>query len=173
MEVKGDIQLGKDLPELVVGRLVVVQVCLAVWTGVLEVAEESTVESELLDTATQFLASLLRVVHRQAGKSTHAVAVVFDLLGSPVVGLKGCLLSRGLVGNALDTGDGQGDDSVSNAVSVGQTKTLAIDVVDLAHVAGAVLGGNVQRSFGLGLLLLAGTLIGLFENDFAQHVESL
>ena len=106
VDVQGDIQLGQDLPELVVGGLVVVEIGLAVGTGVLEVAKESTVESELLNTATQLLASLLRVVHRQTGKSTHAVTVVLDLIGRPVVGLSGSLLGQGFVGNTLDTGDG-------------------------------------------------------------------
>jgi hypothetical protein len=59
VDVRGEIELGEDLPELVVGGLVVVEVGLAVGTGVLEVPTESTVASEHLNTATQLLASLL------------------------------------------------------------------------------------------------------------------
>lgn len=98
VDVRGEIKLGEDLPELVIGELVVVEVGLTVGTGVLEVAKESTMASELLNTATQLLASLLGFVHGQTRKGAHAVAVVLNLVGRPVVGLSGSILGQGFVG---------------------------------------------------------------------------
>jgi hypothetical protein len=64
------------------------------------------------------------------------------------------------------------DNSVANAVSVGQTDKPIFDVVDLAHVVNTVLRGNVQGCFGLGCFFRAGALMGLLEKDLAQRVES-
>jgi hypothetical protein len=66
----------------------------------------------------------------------------------------------------------KGENSVANAVGVGKTDTPIFDVVDLAHVVNTVLRGNVQGSFGLGRFFRAGALMGILENDLAQHVES-
>ena len=49
-------------------------------------------------------------------------------------------------------------------MGVGQTDTLIVYDVGLAHVANNVLGGNVQVSFG--------ALRGFLENNLAQHAES-
>jgi hypothetical protein len=87
MAVQLDVELGEDVPELVVGGLVVVEVGLAIGTGVLKVATESTVGSELLNTATQLLVSLLSVVHGQMANGPMPSRLFLDLVRRPVVGL--------------------------------------------------------------------------------------
>jgi hypothetical protein len=146
MDVQVDVELGEDVPELIVGGLVVVEVGLAIGAGVLEVAKEGTVGPELLNTATQLLVSLLRVVHGQTASAPMPSRLFLDLVRRPVVGLGGSIPGQGFVGK--DTGNRQGYDGVANAMSVGQTDTLIVYGVDLAHVANTVLGGDVQISFG-------------------------
>jgi hypothetical protein len=129
---------------------------------VLEVAKESNVGSELLNTATQLLVSLLSVVHGQTANAPMPSRLFLDLVCRPVVGLTGSIPGQGFVGK--DTGNGQGYNGVANAMGVGQTDMLIVYGVDLVHVANTVLWGNVQVSFG--------ALRGFLENNLAQHVES-
>ncbi|KAJ6081551.1 hypothetical protein N7499_006425 [Penicillium canescens] len=162
MDVQVDIELGEDVPELVVGGLVVVEVGLAIGTGGLEVGTEGTVRSELLNTATQLLVSLLRVVHGRTANAPMPSRSFLDLVRRPVVGLSGSIPGQGFVGK--DTGNEQGYDGVANAMGVKQTDTLIVYVEDLAHVANTVLAGNVKVSFG--------ALRGFLDNNLAQDVES-
>lgn len=110
--VQRDVELLEDVPEGVVLRLVVEEVLLAVLSRVLEVAEQGAVEPELLDAAGELLAGLDGVVHGQAREGAKLVGLGLDLPGHPVVDLCGAAFSLGLVGDALDTGDGEGHNAV-------------------------------------------------------------
>lgn len=112
VDIQRDVELGQDLPEGVVLRLVVEEVLLAVPARVLEVAEQGAVEPELLDAAGEFLAGLDGVVHGQAREGAQLVGLGLDLLGDPVVDLCGAALGLGLVRDALDTGNSEGHDTV-------------------------------------------------------------
>lgn len=170
VDVKRDIQVLENLPEGVVLGLVIVQVRLAIGTRMLEIAEQRTVEAQLLDTAGELLAGLHGIVHRQAGEGTQLVGLGLDLFGDPVVDLGGAALGGVLVGDALDTGDGQGDDGVADAVLVGLLDANVVDVVDGGHVALTIGLFNVERCLVLRLGLLANHLVGLFKCNLSQHV---
>lgn len=199
VDVQRDVELLQDVPEGVVLRLVVEEVLLAVGARVLEVAEEGAVEPELLDAAGELPAGLDGVVHGQAREGAELVGLGLDLLSNPVVDLCGAALGLGLVRDALDTGDGEGHDSVvklsglshitvsqkikssllsrlvlknlrvANTVVISELDTLVVDVADLPHVTSAVILRNVQGRFPLRLGLHAGHLIGFLECDLSQH----
>ncbi|KMK54628.1 hypothetical protein Y699_06272 [Aspergillus fumigatus Z5] len=103
-EYEGNVELREDLPKGIVLRLVV--------------EEHNAVEAKILDAQVKLLASLNRIMHLQAGKSSQEVSVLLDLLCDPVVRHSRCL-RLGLVRNALSPGDSQGDHCTSNAMFVG------------------------------------------------------
>jgi len=84
---------------------------------VLDVVEESSVETKL-DATAELLSSLLRIVHRQSCKGTETITVVLNLFGDVIVDLGGVLLCLSRVADALNAGDSQRDNGVTDAMSV-------------------------------------------------------
>ncbi|EAL89900.1 hypothetical protein AFUB_065960 [Aspergillus fumigatus A1163] len=117
-EYEGNVELREDLPKGIVLRLVVEEVCFAIRPGMLKKTQHNAVEAKILDAQVKLLASLNRIMHLQAGKSSQEVSVLLDLLCDPVVRHSRCL-RLGLVRNALSPGDSQGDHCTSNAMFVG------------------------------------------------------
>lgn len=62
MDVDRDAKLFCHFPELVVLGLVVEEVRLSIWPGMLDVVDEGAMESELVDAACQLFSCLTRVV---------------------------------------------------------------------------------------------------------------
>jgi len=172
VDVDGHIQLLDDLPEGIIVWLIIVEVSLPVRASVLHVIQERTMEAKLCDTAAELSTSLRRVVHGETGKGAEAVAVVLDLIGDVVVA-EGCmLLSASWVGNALDTRDGKGDNSVTDTVGIGNIKSLGGDGLDLAHVSVKIFRRNVKSSLLVRLICQSRNLVGLLESDFSEHLEN-
>lgn len=101
-------------------------------------------EPQVVDAASELATGLGGIVHRETGKGAELLAVVFDLVGGPVVDLSDPALGLGPVDDALDTRDGQGDDGVTDAVVIREPDTLIFDVADLAHVTFAVARVDVE-----------------------------
>lgn len=102
-EYEGNVELREDLPKGIVLRLVVEEVCFAIRPGMLKKTQHNAVEAKILDAQVKLLASLNRIMHLQAGKSSQEVSVLLDLLCDPVVRHSRCL-RLGLVRNALSPG---------------------------------------------------------------------
>lgn len=126
-------------------------------------------EAEFLDTTAEFLTGLDRIMHRQTGKGPHTILVVLDLTSNSSVGFRGYTLGFGLIRDALDIGDGQRNNGITDALFVGESETFVVDIVNLAHVARAIIGCNVEESLALGLFFQTGALVGFFENDLADN----
>jgi len=172
VDVDGYIQLLDDLPEGIVHWLVIVEVSLTVSAGMLHVIQERAVEAKLCDTAAELFAGLYRVVHGETGKGAEAVTVVLDLIGDVVVAEGGMLLGASLVSDSLDTRNGEGDNSITDAAGVGDIKSLGGDGLDLAHVSLKIPRRNVKGSLRLRLICQSRNLVGLLNSNFSEHLEN-
>jgi hypothetical protein len=129
--------------------------------------KQRTVEPKLLTHRQSSLPACVRLCIDRHAKAPRFLGC--DFIICPIVDFNGAFRGFCLICDTLHTRNREGDDSVSNAVVIGESHALIVNVVNLPHLPFTIVGVNVEFCLAHRFLVVASNLEGLFKGNLFKH----